>query len=99
MDSMILDVISEDREAQSWASGLSYSKNNFDFLYAYAQFKGSANSENIKEFITEHNVVLTYTYQKHITLGLIYANLHNKKNTLTNDGTWDNFRILLSYEF
>jgi hypothetical protein len=99
MDSMILDVISQDRESQSWASGLSYSKNDLDFLYAYAQFKGSANSKDIKEFITEHNIALTYTYNKNVTLSMIYANLHNKKNTLTNDGTWDNFRVLLSYGF
>ena len=99
MDSMILDVITEDREAKSWVTGLTYKRNNFDFLYAYGQFIGAVNGNGTKEFITEHNIALKYVYNQHSSLAIVYAKEYDRENTLSNGGTWDNIRILLSYLF
>ncbi len=99
MDSMIIDAIADDREAEAVVAGLSYSIGDFNLLYAYGDFKGGANSAGQKEHIVEQDIGLEYTPSENITIASIYTMNDDKENTATNDGNWNNFRVLFSYNF
>jgi hypothetical protein len=98
MDNMIVDVIAVDRDVDAIVAGLSYEYEDFSFLYAYGDFKGSADSSGQKEHIVEQNIGATYEHED-ITVGAIYTLQEDKENTGANDGDWNNVRVLLSYNF
>ena len=98
MDSMILDAITVDREADAVVAGVSYELGDFNFLYAYGDFKGDVDSNGVKEHIVEQNVGISYEHND-FTLGAIYTQDDDKEDTLSNDGDWNNIRVLLAYNF
>jgi len=99
MDNMIIENIAQDRDAYATVGGISYAVNkNFNFLYAYGDFHGNANSAGVSEHIIEHNIGFEYT-KKSITIASIYTKQEDKDNTGVNNGDWSNIRILGSYSF
>ncbi|WP_297442373.1 OprD family outer membrane porin [Sulfurimonas sp.] len=99
MDTMILDEITEDRDAQAIVISLRYTLYDVNFLYAYGNFDGKANSLKVKEHIVAQNIGLEYTTQNELTLAVVYVihdNKEDSKSTFYND---NNFRILASYNF
>jgi len=98
MDSMILDVIAVDRDADAVVTGISYELGDFNFLYAYGDFNGDADSSGVSEHIVEQNLGVAYEHNQ-VTLGAIYTKNSDKKNTNSNDGDWDNLRVLIAYNF
>jgi hypothetical protein len=98
MDSMILDVIAIDRDADAVVAGISYELGDFNFLYAYGDFNGDADSSGVTEHIVEQNLGVAYEHNE-VTLGAIYTKNSDKKNTNSNDGDWDNLRVLIAYNF
>lgn len=99
MDSMILDVITLDRDAKAIVAGITYKIGDFDFLYAYGDFKGDADSFGAKEHIIEQNIGVKYTPNKNITLAAIYVKNNDKENSASNGGNWENIRAFASYSF
>ncbi|MEA2099316.1 MAG: hypothetical protein U9P72_04215 [Campylobacterota bacterium] len=99
MDSMIIDAITIDREVDVIVAGLSYSVGDFNFLYAYGNFDGGANSASQKEHIIEQDIAIEYTPNDDFTIASVYTINEDKEDTDSNGGDWSNFRILLSYNF
>jgi hypothetical protein len=99
MDSMILDTITADRDADVVVSGISYEIGDFNFLYAYGNFKGDVNSLGDKEHIVEQDIGLNYSHNENFNISALYNRNNDKLNSGSNDGNWDNFRVLMSYNF
>lgn len=99
MDSMILDTITMDRDAQALVAGLTYRYNDFGFMYVYGAFDGEANSFGIKERIIEQNIGFEYTPDEKVTFAALYVKNEDKKEGGSNGGDWENVRVLLSYNF
>jgi len=98
MDSMILDLIAVDRNAEAFVTGFSYELGDVNFLYAYGDFNGDVDSNGVKEHIVEQNVGIAYEHND-FTVGALYAQNNDKKNTNTNNGDWNNIRVLVAYNF
>ena len=99
MDAMILDEITEDRDAQAIVAGLAYKVDNFNFLFAFGDFQGNANSSGVKEHITEQNIGAEYSPNDTLTLGAIYVIDKNKEDVTSTNFNGKNLRFLLSYNF
>ena len=98
MDSMILDVITRDRAAQSYVTNILYRYKKVALLGAVGRFDGTHDSLGQKEQIVEYNVGCTYDY-KDVRLGIIYINEDNQEHTQTNDGSWQSVRASLVFDF
>jgi len=99
MDTMILDEITEDRRAYSWVCGASYAFGDMNFLYAYGDFKGDADSNGLKAHITEQNIGFEYTHKEELTVAALYVIDRNKEESNSDSFNNDNFRILVAYNF
>ena len=99
MDAMILDEITEDRRAYAWVGGLNYALGDVNFLYAYGDFKGDADSAGVKAHITEQNIGLEYNHSEELTIATLYVIDRNKEDSSSEDFNNDNFRILVTYNF
>ena len=99
MDTMILDEITEDRDAQAVVAGLSYGIGDFNLLYAYGDFKGDADSSGAKAHIVEQDIGIEYTPNDDFTFGAIYVIDDNKEDATSADFNSKNFRVLVSYNF
>jgi hypothetical protein len=99
MDSMILDTITADRDADVLVTGISYEIGRFSFLYAYGNFKGDADSSGDKEHIVEQDIGFNYSYNESFNVAALYNRNNDKLNSGSNDGNWDNLRFLMSYSF
>lgn len=99
MDSMIIDAITKDRDAEAIVSGITYRVGDFGFLYAYGDFKGDADFLGVKEHIVEQNLGFEYKPNENLTIAAIYVKNSDKENSQSNGGNWENIRALVSYSF
>ena len=99
MDTMILNEITEDRDAQAIVTGLVYEFNDFSILYAYGDFKGDANSAGDKSHIVEQNIGAEYAPNEHLIIAAILTIDENKEDATSTDFNDKNFRVLVSYNF
>ena len=99
MDNMIVDNIAVDREVDAIVAGVSYGYKNFNFLYAYGDFDGDANSLGQKEHIVEQNIGFAYEKEESFTIATIFTKQDDKKETGVNGGDWTNLRVLAAYNF
>jgi len=96
MDTMIIDEITLDREALSYVVGLVYSYDDVEFLYAYGDFDGEANSSGIKEHIVEQNIGIGYNFNEEFVVGAIYVDQDDK---IDSSNSWNRFQVALNYNF
>jgi len=96
MDTMILDDITLDREAFSYVVGLVYSYKTIDFLYAYGDFDGEANSIGKKEHIVEQNIGIGYNFNEEFVVGAMYVDQDDK---IDSSNSWNRFQVALNYNF
>ncbi|PHS57515.1 MAG: hypothetical protein COB17_05920 [Sulfurimonas sp.] len=96
---MILDNITQDRDARALVMTASYNTGDFNLFYAYGDFYGSADSSGISEHIYEQNIGFDYKYKQNYTVSAIYTIQDDKYNTGVNNGDWTNFRVLVLYNF
>ena len=99
MDNMIIDNVAVDRDVDAIVAGISYEyMEDLNFLYAYGDFNGGADSSGVKEHIVEQNIGATYGHNDFV-FGVIYTLQEDKEDTNINGGDWSNARVLLSYNF
>lgn len=96
MDTMILDEITYDREALSYVLGLAYSYEDIEFLYAYGDFNGEADSIGNKAHIVEQNLGIGYNFKEDLVLGGIYVLQEDK---IDSSNSWNRFQATLNYNF
>ena len=99
MDTMILDEITTDRDAQALVAGASYGLSDFTLSYAYGDFKGDADSRGAKAHITEQDIGVDYAPADNFTVGAIVTIDDNKEDATSTDFNDKNFRVLVSYNF
>lgn len=105
MDNMILDNITQDRDARAIVAGVSFQVGDFSFLYAYGDFDGDADSANQKEHVVEQNIGVEYNPTENLTLGAICVISDDKENTgvtaypMYTSGDFENYRLVAAYSF
>ena len=99
MDSMIIDSITQDRDAQAIVAGMTYSIGKVGFLYAYGDFDGDKDSQAIDEHIVEQNIGIMYNHTQNLTIAAICTINDDKKDTQSNGGDFTNYRAVLAYKF
>jgi len=99
MDTMILDEITEDRDADAIMVGLAYEMDQFHFSYSYGDFNGDKNSAGKKAHIVEHDLGVEYTLNDALTMNLSYIIDDNKEDTNSADFNDKNIRFFTSYSF
>jgi len=99
MDTMILDEITEDRNAHAVVASLSYEINNFNLSYSYGDFKGDADSTGTKAHIVEQDIGVDYSINNNLSLSAIYVIDNNKEVSTSKNFNDKNFRVLVSYNF
>ena len=99
MDTMIINDITKDREANALVAGISYSFNDFGFLYAYGDFDGSADSLNVKEHIVEQDIGFEYNFNDKFLVSAIYVLSEDKESSIKTSNDWDRFQVMLNYNF
>jgi len=99
MDTMILDEITEDRDAQAVVTGLAYTISDFNLFYTYGDFKGDADDIGAKAHITEQDIGAEYTANDNFTVSVIYVIDNNKEDVASTYFNDKNLRVLVSYNF
>ncbi|MBS4067868.1 MAG: hypothetical protein WC279_02515 [Sulfurimonas sp.] len=101
MDTMILDEITNDRDARAIVGGIRYEIDNVTTLsYAYGDFDGKADSIGDKAHIVEQNIGLEYNVLKDkFTLSAIYAIEKDKESSAKTENDWNRLQIMASYSF
>ena len=99
MDTMILDEITEDRDAQAMVIALSYEVGDVALSYAYGTFNGDADTTGEKADIVEQDIVVEYIPQDNLTLAFTYILDENKDYSNSEDFNANNLRVSASYDF
>jgi len=93
MDTMILDNIAVNEDAEALTYGLTYEINNFNLLYANGNFW--SNSEAVRE----QDIQIEYNFNDEFLVATIYAITEDKKQATKTDYDWDRFQFLVNYNF
>ncbi len=93
MDTMSLDVIAINTDAEALVGGIVYDINRLGFLYAYGDFS----SKN--EHLSEHNLGMTYDVSDDLLLAGIYTQQEDIKHKNKTNFDFDRFELLLNYDF
>ena len=99
MDTMIIDEIADDRDAQAIITGVTYDVGDWNFLYAYGDFDGKQNSFGEDAHIVEQNIGFTYTFNNNLELAAIYVSQEDKKNTIKTENDWNRYQVTVKYDF
>lgn len=99
MDTLILDDIADDRDTQAFVPSISYEMGNLNFLYAYGDFQGKANSLGKKAHVVEQDLSLEYNVNDDFLLSCVYAMQEDKDNTIKTDHDWNHLRVMINYNF
>lgn len=99
MDTMILDVIADDRDAHALLIGLSYNLSDFNFFYMHGCFTGGENSSAVKEHIVEQNVGVEYTLDERLFISAVYVTEEDMQNSQKTDYDWSRGQIQVKYTF
>ena len=99
MDTMLLDEITEDREAEALVVGLVYDIHEWSFLYAYGDFKGKENSQGEEVHIVEQNLGFEYSFNDELVVGAIYVKEDDKLSSVKTSNDWDRLQVMVKYNF
>ncbi len=99
MDTMIIDEITEDRDAMAIVGGVVYEYDNFAFLYAYGDFDGDANSAGEKAHIVEQDIGFEYTLNEEFQIAAIYIIEEDKQSSIKTENDWNRMQVMLAYNF
>ena len=99
MDTMLLDEIANDRDADALVFGLEYTLDNGKLIYAYGDFNGDANSIGESVHIVEHNLGVEYNINSSFALAAIYVREEDKQSATKTTNDWDRAQVMLTYNF
>ena len=99
MDIMIIDEITEDRDAQAFVIGASYAISHLNLSYAYGNFTGDANSLSAKEHIVEQDIILEYELNENLALEVIYVMSSDEESSVDTGFDFNSAEVKLSYVF
>lgn len=100
MDTMILDEIISDRDAEAVVGSIGYEIDDLMLTYAYGDFDGDADSLGNKAHIVEQNIGAEYSIVKDkLLVRAIYAVQNDKESIAKSDYDWSRFELMVSYNF
>jgi len=99
MDTMILDEITQDREAYAYVTGISYEYADLNFLYAYGNFSAKANTHNDKAEIVEQDIGFEYNVNDEFLVAAIYVISEDKASATKSEYDWRRAQVMINYNF
>lgn len=93
MDTIVLDVITENEDAEALVFSLTYETELFGFLYANGNFTNSLSH------IKEQDITIEYHADDEILLACIYVKQEDLRSTSKTDFDWDRFQLIINYTF
>jgi predicted porin len=99
MDTMIIDEIAQDRDADVWVGGISYTMGDLSMLYAYGDFLGDKDSVGKKAHITEQDIGFAYNVNDEFIMSGIYVIEEDKENSSKTDYDWNRMQVMVTYNF
>ena len=93
MDTMILDNIAQNSDAEAIVGGFTYDYNELSFLYAYGDFS------NDTEHITEQDIGAQYNVNDKFLVAGVYAIENDLKHSQKTDYDWNRLQLLVNYNF
>ena len=93
MDTMILDNIAQNSDAEAIVGGFTYGYHEFGFLYAYGDFSSDT------EHITEQDIGAQYSINDEFLVAAVYAIENDRKHSQKTDYDWNRFQLLVNYNF
>ena len=99
MDTMILDEITQDRDATATVIGISYGTDAFSLSYANGAFVGDADGTGAKANIVEQDVVLEYIYSDALTVSAVYIISEDQEASSKTENDWSRAQAMMSYSF
>lgn len=99
MDTMIIDEITQDRDATAVVAGLSYALGDFNLLYAYGDFIGDENSAGDKAHIVEQDIGFEYSFSDEFLVAAIYVLEEDRESSAKTDSDWERFQVMVNYNF
>ena len=99
MDTMILDNIAQDREADAFVSGLAYNYGDYNFLYAYGDFSGGSNTLGKKAHIVEQDIGVEYNFNDKFLISATYVMCEDKENSAKTEYDWNRTQLMINYNF
>lgn len=100
MDTMILDEMTYDRDAEAIVGIISYDIDKLTLSYAYGNFDGDADGLGEKARIVEQNIGAEYSViEDKLLLRAIYAEQEDRENLSKTDYDWSRLEFMVAYSF
>lgn len=100
MDTMILDEITYDRDAEAVVGSISYEMGRLTLSYAYGNFDGDADGIGDKAHVVEQNIGAEYSViEDRLLLRAIYVEQENRENLAKTDNDWSRLEFMVAYSF
>lgn len=100
MDTMILDEMTYDRDAEAVVGSISYEIDDLRLTYAYGDFSGDADGLGDRAHIVEQNIGAEYSVIKDkLLVRAIYAMQNDKESLGKTDNDWSRFQLMVAYSF
>ncbi|MFA5234667.1 MAG: OprD family outer membrane porin [Sulfurimonas sp.] len=100
MDTMILDDITYDRDAEAIVGSISYEIDKLTLSYAYGDFDGNADGLGDRAHVVEQNIGAQYNVIKDkLLLHAIYVEQEDRESLTKTDYDWSRFQLMIAYNF
>ncbi len=99
MDTMIIDVITEDRDADALLAGVSYAVFDFTLSYNYGNFVGDKNSVGDKAHIIEQDIGGQYTFNENLLASVFYIISNDEESSIKTSYDWNRVQATVRYSF
>jgi len=93
MDTMIIDNIAKNSDAEAIVGGIVYSMHDFGFLYACGEFTSET------EHVREQDMSIEYNVNDEFLVAGVYVIEDDLKQTSKTDYDWDRFQLIVNYNF
>ena|SRR3990167_4958856 len=100
MDTMILNEITSDRDAEALVGTIAYEVDKLTLTYAYGNFEGDADGAGDKAHIVEQNIGVGYNIiEDKFAVSAVYAVREDRESSVKTDNDWSRFQLMVAYNF
>jgi hypothetical protein len=100
MDTMILNEITYDRDAEAVVGSISYEIDDLTLSYAYGDFDGDADGLGDSAHVVEQNIGAEYSVIKDkLLFRAIYAMQNDKESVAKTENDWSRLEFMVAYSF
>lgn len=100
MDTMILNEIIYDRDAEAVVGSMSYEIDDLRLTYAYGDFSGDADGLGDRAHVVEQNIGAEYSViEDKLLVRAIYAVQEDRESVAKTDNDWSRLEFMVAYSF